>query len=179
MPSTNFNKKRDKLFFFTGYQYFAQVLDTGLIRATVPTAGQRQGNFSAEELAKEGPFTASGSAPQPLKAATLAQYPDGIFPKSVIDPSMQAMMNLYPLPNAIPTQQSPYNWQDDLHFNQNISRHVRLNPLDHQYLFGVIGLAEFHFNNFSIGGLHGAADKPRLDGQFAMAAVDEHQELDA
>ena len=119
LPLTHFNRKRDKLFFFTGYQYFRQVLDTGLIRATVPTAGQRQGDFSAAELAKEGPFTASGSAPQPLKAATLAQYPDGIFPKSVIDPNMQAMMNLYPLPNAVPTQQSPYNWQDDLHFNQN------------------------------------------------------------
>src|SRR5215472_562633 len=101
LPFSNFNKKRDKLFFFTGYQYFAQVLDTGLIRATVPTAGERQGDFSTDELAKEGPFTASGSAPQPLKATTLAQYPGGIFPKNVIDPSMQAMMNLYPVPNAI------------------------------------------------------------------------------
>jgi len=119
VPFTNFNKNRDKLFFFTGFQYFKQTLDTGLIRATVPTAGERQGDFSTAELAKEGPYTASGSAPQPLKAATLAQYPGGIFPKSVIDPSMQSMMNLYPLPNAVPTQQSPYNWQDDLHFPQN------------------------------------------------------------
>jgi hypothetical protein len=119
LPFTSFNKRHDKLFFFTGLQYFAQVLDTGLIRATVPTAGQRQGNFSPDELLKEGPLTASGSAPQPLKAATLATYPGGIFPKSVIDPNMQAMMNLYPLPNAVGTALSPYNWQDDLHFNQN------------------------------------------------------------
>ena len=34
LPFTDFNKKRDKLFFFTGFQYFRQVLDTGLLRAT-------------------------------------------------------------------------------------------------------------------------------------------------
>ena len=29
IPGTNFNKNRDKLFFFTGFEYFYQVLDTG------------------------------------------------------------------------------------------------------------------------------------------------------
>ena len=28
-----------------------------------------------------------------------------------------------------------------------------------------------------VGGLHGAADVPRFDRQFAMAAVDQHQQL--
>src|SRR5205823_608040 len=40
-PFTSFNRKREKLFFFTGLQYFYQVLDTGLLRGTVPTAGER------------------------------------------------------------------------------------------------------------------------------------------
>ena len=31
IPETRFNKNRDKLFFFTGYEYFYQVLDTGLL----------------------------------------------------------------------------------------------------------------------------------------------------
>ena len=39
IPGTRFNKNRNKLFFFTGYEYFYQVLDTGLLRATVPTPG--------------------------------------------------------------------------------------------------------------------------------------------
>src|SRR6185312_6046058 len=39
IPGTNINKNRDKLFFFTGYEYFYQVLDTGILTATVPTAG--------------------------------------------------------------------------------------------------------------------------------------------
>jgi len=43
LPKTNFNRHHDKLFFFTGFEYFYQVLDTGLIRATVPTAGELAG----------------------------------------------------------------------------------------------------------------------------------------
>src|SRR5205823_11091854 len=54
-PKTKFNNKRDKLFFFTGYEYFYQVLNTDLLRATVPTAGQLQGNFSPAEVAKNCP----------------------------------------------------------------------------------------------------------------------------
>ncbi len=45
LPFTRFNRKKDKLFFFTGFQYFYQVLDTGLLRATVPTAGRTHRQF--------------------------------------------------------------------------------------------------------------------------------------
>src|SRR5437867_1347477 len=66
IPGTRFNKDRNKLFFFTGYEYFYQVLDTGLLRATVPTPAMLTGNFSTEELQKIGDATnryvsASGS----------------------------------------------------------------------------------------------------------------------
>ena len=40
IPGTNFNKSREKLFFWTGFEYFRQTLDTGLLRATVPTPGE-------------------------------------------------------------------------------------------------------------------------------------------
>jgi hypothetical protein len=119
IPFTRFNKNRNKLFFFTGFQYFYQILDTGLLRGTVPTAGERQGNFSAAELAKEGTITASGAAAGALNAKALTTYPGGIIPTSRIDPNMQAMMNLYPLPNADPNANGGYNWIDDMHFNQN------------------------------------------------------------
>jgi hypothetical protein len=119
LPFTKFNRKRDKLFFFTGYQYFYQVLDTGLLRSTVPTLGERNGDFSPAEIAKEGNITASGAAPQPLNAKAQALYPGGIIPKTAIDPNMQALMKLYPAPNADPNANGGYNWVDDLHFNQN------------------------------------------------------------
>ena len=119
LPFTKFNKNRDKLFFFTGFQYFRQVLDTGLVRATVPTAGMRKGDFSRDELSKLGNLTASGSPPAQLKPATLALYPNGVIPADQIDKNMQSLMNLYPLPNADPNSNGGYNWVDDLHFNQN------------------------------------------------------------
>jgi hypothetical protein len=47
-------KTHDKLFFFAGFEYFYQVLDTGLLRSTVPTPGMLGGNFSTSELEKIG-----------------------------------------------------------------------------------------------------------------------------
>jgi hypothetical protein len=119
IPGTRFNKNRNKLFFFTGYEYFYQVLDTGLLRATVPTPGMLQGNFSPSEIAKTGPFTASGGPPGQLNAAALAQFPGGMIPASQIDPNMVALMKLYPGANATPTQSEPFNYIQAETFNQN------------------------------------------------------------
>lgn len=116
IPGTNFNKNRDKLFFFAGYEYYYQQLDTGVLRATVPTAGMRQGNFSPQELAKLGTITASGSAPQQLDPA---QFPGGIIPSSQLDKGGQALMGLLPSPNADPNSNGGYNYVQQINFNQN------------------------------------------------------------
>src|ERR1700732_4636134 len=58
IPGTSFNKNRDKLFFWTGFEYYHQTLDTGLLRATVPSSDMLAGHFSPGAiLAGEGPFT--------------------------------------------------------------------------------------------------------------------------
>ena len=120
LPGTRFNKNRDKLFFHTGFQYHYQILDTGLLRATVPTLGERQGNFSNDEIAKEGRITQSGAAPNPLNAKGLAAFPGGIIPPSLLDKNTQALMNLYAQPNADPNSNGGFNWVDNLPFNQNM-----------------------------------------------------------
>src|SRR5205807_10065246 len=94
-PGTNLNKNRNKLFFFTGYEYYFQTLDTGLITATVPTAGMRQPYHSPAELSKLGTITAAGSPPQ---APSTDLFPNGIIPANQIDKNGQALMNLFPLP---------------------------------------------------------------------------------
>jgi hypothetical protein len=122
IPKTKFNKNRDKLFFFTGFEYFYQVLDTGLLRATVPTAGEIGGNFSPAEVAKEGAITASGGAPGQINTthpASLGSFPGGIIPQSIIDPNMQNLMKLYPQPNANPALTNGYNYVQSEIFNQN------------------------------------------------------------
>lgn len=119
IPKTPLSRGSNKLFFFTGYEYFYQVLDTGLLRAAVPTEGMRNGNFSPAELAKMGRVTASGAPPGQINARNLALYPGGIISGAAIDKNMQALMNLYPKPNADPNATGGFNWTDDLLFNQN------------------------------------------------------------
>src|SRR5208282_2950497 len=86
LPGTSFNKSRNKLFFFAGFEYYYQVLDTGLLRATVPTSAMQQGDFSSTSLQQLGAITASGGPPGTpcpapnqslpcLNAAALAKYP--------------------------------------------------------------------------------------------------------
>jgi len=116
IPGTRFNKNRNKLFFFTGYEYFYQVLDTGLLRATVPTSGMINGNFSPAELSKLGNITASGGPPGQVNQAT---FPGGIIPANLIDPNTQAMMKLYPQPNADSNSTGGYNYVQAETFNQN------------------------------------------------------------
>ncbi len=116
IPGTNFNRNRDKLFFFAGYEYYYQTLDTGLLRATVPTEGMRNGNFSPAEVAKLGAITSSGGAPQQINQD---QFPGGIIPSPQIDPGGKAMMGLLPMPNADPNANGGYNWVKQEVFNQN------------------------------------------------------------
>ncbi len=140
-PWTSFNKNRDKVFFFAGFENFFQTLDTGLIRATVPTANMRGGNYSATELRNiEGlvggsPITASGGAAQRVDDA---RFPGGIIPASQIDPVGRALMNVLPLPNANPNQTGGYNFATQAVFNQNsrqFNTKVDFNISDNTKLF--------------------------------------------
>jgi Carboxypeptidase regulatory-like domain len=116
LPKTNFNRHHDKLFFFTGFEYFYQVLDTGLIRATVPTAGELAGNYSPSEIAKEGNITATGGPPGSISTAL---FPGGMIPASKLDPNTVALGKLYPVPNANPNATGGYNYVQAENFNQN------------------------------------------------------------
>jgi hypothetical protein len=122
LPGTRFNKNRDKLFFFTGYEHYFQTIDTGLLRATVPTEGMRQGNFTDTELSKiEGivngrPVTSSGGPAQRLNSA---EFPTGTVPANLIDPGGRALMNLLPLPNIDPNTTGGFNFARQITFDQN------------------------------------------------------------
>jgi Carboxypeptidase regulatory-like domain len=123
IPGTNFNKSRNKLFFFTGFEYFHQTLDTGLLRATVPTANMINGNFSPTELAKLGNVTASGKPPGQVSQTDFPGYQIPACTTAgqtgCIDPNMQALMKLYPTPNADPNATGGYNYVQSEIFNQN------------------------------------------------------------
>jgi hypothetical protein len=119
IPGTHFNKDRNKLFFFTGFEYFYQVLDTGLLRASVPTSGMLTGNFSPSEIAKLGNIDASGGPPGQLNAAAAAMFPGGLIPSTMIDQNMVNLMKLYPQANANSNSTGGYNYVQAETFNQN------------------------------------------------------------
>jgi hypothetical protein len=109
IPGTNFNKNRDKVFFFVGYEYFGQRLDTGIIQSWVPTAGMRNGDF------RDAASVGSGWYVNSIPSA----YPSGIIPASAIDPGGKALLNLFPMPNANPALTGGYNYFGSTLFDQN------------------------------------------------------------
>ncbi len=104
-PGTGFNKNRDKLFFFYGMEWIRQDLDTGVRKAAVPTDAMRTGDFSdADYLSALGTARwAIGSVPNKNG------YVNG-KPTVPLDPGGQALINLYPKPNADPKANNGYDF---------------------------------------------------------------------
>jgi len=110
IPGTGFNKNRDKVFFFAGFEYFGQSLDTGYVKSWVPTDAMKRGDFSNPSVVGSGGFVNT-----PLNS----NYPGGIVPASKIDPGGQALLNMYPSPNADPAVTGGFNYIDNLLVDQN------------------------------------------------------------
>ncbi len=101
VPGTGFNRNRDRLFFFVGYEYQHQVIDPGASRSVVPTVAQRSGDFSellagtGQNLAQPPVVTIPWGFPgegEPAPNNDLSPY---------IDRFGQAYVNVYPLPNYV------------------------------------------------------------------------------
>ncbi len=87
----NFSRTRDKLFFFWGQEWWPSTLSTqGTV--TVPTALERQGNFSAGT-----PAGVAIKVTDPLNGN--AAFPNSIIPTSRLDPNGIALLNVFPMPN--------------------------------------------------------------------------------
>jgi carboxypeptidase family protein len=114
IPGTNFNRGRNKLFFFWSQDWLARTDPGNLNQRRMPTALERQGNFSQSfdsagnlvfirdpRLAGNCSATAGGPA----------CFPGNIIPPNRIDPVAQALINLFPMPNAEdPTGTRQYNY---------------------------------------------------------------------
>ncbi|HZJ44914.1 MAG TPA: carboxypeptidase regulatory-like domain-containing protein [Pyrinomonadaceae bacterium] len=130
-PGTNFNKNRDKLFFFVGYEYYYQRVDEGSSLFTVPTLKQRQGDFSGFNVQVPVGCTVGG-----------VSGVDGggdIAPGGNLVPCKNnlgaALLNLYPLPNFSDAAGHNYVYsvlrpndrnQTTLRFDYNISDNAKL-----------------------------------------------------
>jgi len=97
LPHTDFNRNRDKVFFFFATQYYKQDVDNGVYHAVVPTAAMRNGDFSdAAYLSKLNGYAVSGvPGSNGFTNGRITGTPD---------PNGQILLNLYPLPNQDPTK---------------------------------------------------------------------------
>jgi hypothetical protein len=141
LPWTKFNRNRDKLFFYTAYEYMSQQPAGYLQSYFVPTDEMKAGNFSPSYIASLGPgFAAARSQGAASLGGNLgaSNFPGGMIPKSMIDPSSIAYMSLFPKPNTDPVTNStgsnyqtfigpPQNrWEYRLRGDYNISQNTKL-----------------------------------------------------
>jgi hypothetical protein len=116
----SFNKDRDKLFFFVGYEYYDQRLDTGYARTWVPTGEMRQGDFTNAAGVGSGSYVNT--------TPILNGVPTPVIPQDMIDPGGQVLLGVFPLPNADPAVTGGYNYITDLVTSQ--PNHQLLTRLD-------------------------------------------------
>ena len=145
LPGTNFNKNRDRLFFFTGYEFYRQKLDTGTLQSWVPSEAMRNGDFSdTNAITRLGNFFVN-TVPNNLV--------NGRVPAAQIDANGRRLINLFPLPNADPSITDGYNYVQNVPLDQNMHQwltRVDVNVSDSTRLF-----ARYNFQaeeqNFPVG----------------------------
>src|SRR5215475_2363217 len=89
-----FNRDRQKLFFFFAQEYLPNQTPNGPRNYTVPTALERAGDFSQT-------FDKNGKLIPIIDPLTNAPFPGNKIPQDRIDPNMQKLLNIFPLPNFV------------------------------------------------------------------------------
>ncbi len=114
IPGTEFNKSRNKLFFFWSQDLLSRTDPGNLNQRRMPTSLERQGNFSQTFDSAGNPVFIRDPRLAGNCSATAggpACFPGNIIPQDRIDPIAQALMNLFPMPNAEdPTGTRQYNY---------------------------------------------------------------------
>jgi len=121
VPIPKVSSSRDKLFFFYSFDGMKSLNPRPLQQVTVPTAAERAGDFS-QSLDQNGRLIVIRD---PLTAQPFA---GNIVPSSRIDRNGQALLGLFPLPNALDPNVTKraynYNFQESLDVpkRQNVVR---------------------------------------------------------
>jgi Carboxypeptidase regulatory-like domain len=116
LPGTNFNRNRDKLFFFWSEEFLRRDSPTNVSNQTFPTALERTGDFS-KTIGQNGQLIVVKD-PQ-----TGMPFTGNLIPGTRIDANGQGLLKVFPLPNTTdPTH--TFNW-----VGQSIIEHPRLDEV--------------------------------------------------
>lgn len=109
LPWVKFNKNRNKLFFWAGYEYMKQQPAATPINFNVPNAAQLSGDFSNAGI----PAAAVNAWPNfygPMQSSTLAPGATATsLPTTDFDPNILGVLKLYPGSNEAPSKANGYN----------------------------------------------------------------------
>ncbi len=114
IPGTSFNKNRDKLFFFAGFEKDLQYVQDPLLdirEAVTPTQAMRMGDFTNTAYLNSISGPGYYASVTPCSTGNNPSYcttPGTINPSS-IDPNGRILLNALPLPNANPSTNGGYN----------------------------------------------------------------------
>lgn len=121
IPFTHFNRNRDKLFFWFGYENMRQTPAGTLWQTYAPDANIRSGDFNTETsmisgLGLSGQLSGISALPcgnnQAGCAKTGVNQPvNGNVPANMMDPNALALLKLYPQPNVDPASHGGNNFQ--------------------------------------------------------------------
>ena len=87
-----FNRDRNKLFFFWSQEYWPLKGESAVTQLTVPTALERQGNFSQS-------LDLNGKLITVTDPTARTPFPGNVVPTSRLDSSGTALLDVFPLPN--------------------------------------------------------------------------------
>src|SRR5205085_2645348 len=102
-----FNSAKDKLFFFFSNEWQHQLFPQSQKLVTVPTALERQGDFS-QSVDKNG-------KPVVIKDPQTGQpFQGNVIPPARLSPIGQAILNIYPVPNDASPSNKGFNYQSQI-----------------------------------------------------------------
>jgi hypothetical protein len=118
------NRNKQKLFFFYSYEKPHTITPTNPVFVTVPTALERQGDFSQS-------INSSGKTFSVIDPLTGKAFPNNIIPKSRWNPSTAALLNVFPLPNTLRADGTNYQVQKSVDVPKwSQIMHVDFKPTD-------------------------------------------------
>ena len=103
-----FNRNKDKLFFFFSSEWQHQLVPENQHLVTVPTARERQGDFSQSVDKNGNPVVIRNPF------ANGAPFAGNVVPQNLLSPAGLAVLKIYPLPNDVSAANKGFNYQSQV-----------------------------------------------------------------
>ena len=116
---------KDKLFFFYSFENWDTKVPQPVRRVTVPTALERTGDFSQS-------FNQAGQLIVIRDPVTGTAFANNRIPSNQINPNGQALLNVFPLPNALDRSITGGNYNYQFQESLSIPRHQHLGRIDYR-----------------------------------------------